>query len=56
MTFYRKGTAWVREHPKITSTIGAAAVAAGVYYGVPPEYSVPVLTFVCETLTLCPRL
>jgi hypothetical protein len=56
MKFYRKGAAWVRAHPKITSAIGVAAAAAGSYYGVPPEYSQPALKFVCETLALCPRL
>jgi hypothetical protein len=45
---------WIREHPKITSTIGGLAVIGGAYYyGVPPETSGPILKAVCVGLGLC---
>lgn len=53
---FAKSKAWVRAHPKLTAAIGAAAVAAGAYYGVPPEVSGPVLTKVCTALAVCPAL
>jgi hypothetical protein len=44
---------WIKEHPKITATIGAAATAAGLYYGVPPEMSGPLLEGLCKGLGFC---
>jgi hypothetical protein len=56
MKLYGKAAAWVRAHPGLTATIGAAAVAAGTYYGVPPQYSQPVLAAICDGLALCPQV
>lgn len=53
---FAKSTQWVREHPRVTATIGAAATAAAAYYGIPPEYSAPVLDTICDALALCPRV
>ena len=45
--------AWIKAQPKIVTTIGVAAAAAGAYYGVPPEASGPLLKGLCAGLGLC---
>lgn len=45
---------WLREHPKVTATIGGLAVAgAAAWYGVPPEMSQPFLEGLCKGLGAC---
>lgn len=41
---------WIKRHPKLTAAIGTAALAAGAYYGVPPQYTEQVLGFLSKII------
>lgn len=48
-----KAITFLRNHPKLVAAIGTAAVGAGVVYGVPPEYSQPLLSGFCKAVGVC---